>query len=120
MSAPPDRRPIDQLYEERMQVLREKYAVSIPERLQAVADGLALCRHGGATPSNVDRLHHALHTIAGSAGSFGFKPLGDECRRAEQRVRALVAGEQESSTVLQEVELLLQLLYKQYSPRPHD
>lgn len=112
--------PVDPSYHDRLQALRDKYAQSIPERLQAVADALSLCKSGGAIPHHIDQLHHALHTIAGSAASFGFKPLGDECRRIEELVRGLMAGQQECSTVEQEVEQLLQLSYKQFYSRPHD
>jgi periplasmic divalent cation tolerance protein len=120
MTTPAARRPNDPLYEERMQALRDRYAASLPERLQAVVDALARCKGAGRSAQDVEQLHHALHTISGSAGSFGFKELGDECRRVEQLVRDLMAGQQESSTVVQEVEQLLQLSYKQYPSRPHD
>lgn len=120
MTTPPaPRLPPDPAYQERMQALRDKYAASLPERLQLVADALAQLK-SGALPHHIEQLHHALHTIAGSAASFGFKPLGDECGRIEDLVRQLIAGQQESSTVEQEVEQLLQLPYKQFLSRSHD
>ena len=120
MTTPPARRPNDPLYEQRMQALRDRYAASIPERLQAVAEALARCKGAGPSARDVEQLHHALHTISGSAGSFGFKALGEECRRVEQLVRELMDGQQESATVVREVEQLLQLSYKQFPSRPHD
>jgi|GEM_PF-948705 len=119
MSTLPERRPADPAFQDRLQALRDRYAASIPERLQAVADALALCK-GGATVPHIEQLHHALHSIAGSAGSFGFKAFGDDCRRVEQQLRGLMAGQQEWPTVEQEVEQLLQLSYKQFSMQPHD
>jgi HPt (histidine-containing phosphotransfer) domain-containing protein len=112
--------PLDPAFQDRLQALRDKYAASIPERLQAVADALASCRGAGRTAVQLEALHHSLHAIAGSAGSFGFKPLGDGARSVEQTVRALLAGEGKWELVEQEVEQLLQLSYKQFSLRSHD
>ncbi|WP_395407937.1 Hpt domain-containing protein [Pseudoduganella sp. UC29_106] len=111
--------PVDPAFQDRLQALRDKYAASIPERLQAVADALALCRGAIGSEQHIEQLHHALHSIAGSAGSFGFKPLGDDARRVEQQVRALMGKERSWEGIEQEVEQLLQLSYKQFSLRPH-
>jgi len=113
-------RPVDPAFQDRLQALRDKYAASIPERLQAVADALALCSSATPAPQHVDQLHHSLHSIAGSAGSFGFKALGDDARRVEQMLRALMAGQREWEGIDAEVKQLLQLSYKQLSLRPHD
>ncbi|HEY1150074.1 MAG TPA: Hpt domain-containing protein [Pseudoduganella sp.] len=112
--------PVDPAFQDRLQALRDKYAASIPERLQAVADALALCRGAGEGSQHVEQLHHALHSIAGSAGSFGFKSLGDDARRLEQQIRALMGKQRGWDGIEQEVEQLLQLSYKQFSLRPHD
>jgi HPt (histidine-containing phosphotransfer) domain-containing protein len=120
MATPTDRPPVDPAFHDRLQALRDKYAASIPERLQAVADALALCKEGGGSAQCIDQLHHALHSIAGSAGSFGFKSLGDDARRVEQQVRALMSEQRNWDGLEQEIEQLLQLSYKQFSLRPHD
>lgn len=69
--------------------MRDKYAASVPERMAAIRDALALCQ-GSRTPPHIDQLHHALHSVAGSAGSFGFHALGNESRRIEQMVRGVM------------------------------
>jgi periplasmic divalent cation tolerance protein len=112
--------PVDTAFQDRLQALRDKYAASIPERLQAVADALARCQGAARSAQHIDQLHHTLHTIAGSAGSFGFKSLGEDARRVEQQVRALMAGQRGWEGIEQEIEQLLQLSYKQFSLRPHD
>jgi len=81
--------PTDPAYQDRLQALRDKYAASVPERMAAIRDALALCQ-GGLTPPHIDQLHHALHSVAGSAGSFGFHALGNEARRLEQLVRGVM------------------------------
>ncbi|WP_342114619.1 Hpt domain-containing protein [Pseudoduganella sp. OTU4001] len=82
--------PVDPAFHDRLQALRDKYAASVPERMAAIRDGLALCVEAGQTPANIEQLHHALHSVAGSAGSFGFHALGDESRRIEQMVRGVM------------------------------
>lgn len=82
--------PIDPEFKDRLQALRDKYAASVPERMAAIRDGLALCVQAGRTPANLEQLHHALHSVAGSAGSFGLHALGDESRRIEQLVRGVM------------------------------
>jgi len=72
-----------------LQALRDKYAASVPERMAAIRDALELCR-GSLIPPHIEQLHHALHSVAGSAGSFGLAALGDESRRIEQLVRGVM------------------------------
>ena len=45
--------------------------------------------------------------MAGSAGTFGFATLGNQCRRIEQMVRGVMAGGGEWPAVIPEVNKLL-------------
>jgi len=81
--------PTDPAFQDRLQALRDKYAASVPERMAAIRDALVLCQ-GSLIPLHIEQLHHALHSVAGSAGSFGLAALGDEARRIEQMVRAVM------------------------------
>lgn len=81
--------PSDPAFQDRLQALRDKYAASVPERMAAIRDALVLCQ-GGRAPEHIEQLHHALHSVAGSAGSFGFHALGNEARRIEQMVRGVL------------------------------
>jgi HPt (histidine-containing phosphotransfer) domain-containing protein len=83
--------PKDPGYRDHLRALGEKFAASIPQRMEAIADALegALACPGR---ESLEPLHAALHAVAGSAGSFGFTVLGDEARRLEQIVRAALAG----------------------------
>ncbi|HEY0587393.1 MAG TPA: Hpt domain-containing protein [Pseudoduganella sp.] len=89
MAAPTDGRPVDPAFQDRLQALRDKYAASVPERMAAIREALALCQ-GNLIPPHIEQLHHALHSVAGSAGSFGLAALGDESRRIEQMVRGVM------------------------------
>lgn len=82
--------PVDPHFPDRLQALRDKYAASVPERMAAIRDGLALCQDQCRSPASLEQLHHALHSVAGSAGSFGLHVLGNEARRIEQLVRGMM------------------------------
>jgi HPt (histidine-containing phosphotransfer) domain-containing protein len=83
--------PLDPDYRVHLQRLSDMFAASIPARMAAIADALAAA---GTRPDRqqLEQLHGALHTVAGSAGSFGFTALGDQARRLEQAVRGLIDG----------------------------
>jgi len=83
--------PLDPAFQDRLQALRDKYAASVPERMAAIRDALAQCQ-ARRNPDTIASLHHALHSVAGSAGSFGLHVLGDASRRVEQMVRAVMEG----------------------------
>ena len=83
--------PIDQEFFARLNALNDKFAAGIPatlERLQAARQ-----RFDPAAPDTalLAELHAVLHTVAGSAATFGFRVLGQEARQLEQRLRVLMA-----------------------------
>jgi chemotaxis protein histidine kinase CheA len=81
--------PLDPNYRAHLQALGDMFAASVPARMAAIADALV---PAGAPPDReqLARLQAALHTVAGSAGSFGFTVLGEQARRLEQAVRGLM------------------------------
>jgi HPt (histidine-containing phosphotransfer) domain-containing protein len=83
--------PLDPDYRAHLQRLSDMFAASIPARMAAIAEALAAA---GTHPDRqqLEPLRAALHTVAGSAGSFGFAVLGEQARRLEQSVRALPEG----------------------------
>ena len=84
--------PLDPDYRARLQALSDMFGASVPARMEEIARALAAA--GDAPDAHqLERVHHALHTVAGSAGSFGFLVLGEEARRLEQAVRGQLAGE---------------------------
>ena len=115
--------PIDPAFQDRLQALRDKYAASVPERMAAIRDGLTLCVAAGRTPANLEQLHHALHSVAGSAGSFGLHALGDESRRIEQLVRGVMEAGAPWGDIEPAVQALLQWADKDFRAAnfaPHD
>lgn len=84
--------PVDPDFRARLAALGDKYAAGVPALMAAIAQALQHCEEAGATDANLAALQKQLHTIAGSAGTFGFGALGGECRRLEQLTRTLRDG----------------------------
>lgn len=82
---------VDKDFFARLAALNEKFAASVPatlERLRMQAAGF----DPGAPDADVIRdIHQTLHTIAGSAATFGFRTFGHQARQIEQRLRVLMA-----------------------------
>ena len=86
--------PVDQQFFERLREMNDKFAAGVPAtvaRLQALRAAF-----DAAAPDRTlaTELQQLLHTIAGSAATFGFRTFGIEARALEQRLRVLQAFEQ--------------------------
>ena len=84
---------IDQEFFARLNALNDKFAASVPAtlaRLKAQRNGF----DQAAPDALLQReMHQVLHTIAGSAATFGLRVLGVQARALEQRLRVLMAFE---------------------------
>lgn len=102
--------PTDPDFRARLAALNDKFAATVPPTMASIAEALAQCRRlDGALPEQapLHRLHELLHGLAGSAGTFGFATLGQEARRIEQMVRAVMRGEGGWQAIPAEVDKLL-------------
>ncbi|APA68170.1 MULTISPECIES: Hpt domain-containing protein [unclassified Janthinobacterium] len=81
---------IDPDFRARLRALNDKYAAGVPALMQTIAQAQARCDGEGPRLEPLTELHRALHAVAGSAATFGFAALGQECRRIEQLVRVLL------------------------------
>ncbi|PHV28890.1 Hpt domain-containing protein [Janthinobacterium sp. BJB426] len=81
---------IDPDFRARLRALNEKYAAGVPALLQTIAQASGRCDSEGPRLEPLTELHRALHAVAGSAATFGFTALGQECRCIEQLVRAML------------------------------
>ncbi|WP_432377551.1 Hpt domain-containing protein [Duganella sp. P38] len=101
--------PVDPDFRARLSALNEKFAATVPGTLVRIRAALDACQAGGAQPSQeaLHQLHEVLHGVAGSAGTFGFAVFGQEARRVEQMVRAVLANHGGWAPVAPEVEKLL-------------
>ncbi|HEV7816660.1 MAG TPA: Hpt domain-containing protein [Janthinobacterium sp.] len=82
---------IDRDFRARLRALGDQYAASVPGLMAAIEQALLRCEAKGLKAENLAALQKQLHTIAGSAGTFGFGALGQECRRLEQQARRMAA-----------------------------
>jgi len=82
---------IDQAFFARLNALNDKFAASVPATLARLRALRA--RFDPAAPSEavIKELHQMLHTIAGSAATFGLRVFGQQARSLEQRLRVLMA-----------------------------
>jgi HPt (histidine-containing phosphotransfer) domain-containing protein len=83
--------PTDPAYRQHLQALAEKYRATVPQRMAAIEAALAAAGEMPG-PDALAALHESLHVVAGSAGSFGLRALGDEARRLEGLLREAIAG----------------------------
>ena len=78
---------VDAEFFERLSALNDKFADSLPQTLGRLADARAHLDPAAPPPALVGELHAVLHTLAGSAATFGFRMLGHQARLLEQRLR---------------------------------
>ncbi|MDB5916587.1 MAG: hypothetical protein JWR40_821 [Massilia sp.] len=84
---------IDQEFFARLRLLNDKFAASVPGTLARLATLRALFDPRAPAADIVGELHQILHTVAGSAATFGFRTMGYQARALEQRLRVLMAFE---------------------------
>ena len=84
---------IDQEFFARLHALNDKFAASVPDTVARLRDARLRFDADAADPELVKEMHQVLHTVAGSAATFGFRMLGVQARQLEQRLRVLMAFE---------------------------
>jgi HPt (histidine-containing phosphotransfer) domain-containing protein len=82
---------IDQEFFARLRALNDKFAASVPATLERLRENRAAFDAQAPDPAIVTTLQETLHTIAGSAATFGFRSFGQKARALEQRLRVLTA-----------------------------
>jgi diguanylate cyclase (GGDEF)-like protein len=78
-----------------LQALRDSFAAQLPERIADIERGWKALP--SATPSDTDlyELYRKLHSLAGSAGTFGMPELGQEAHRVELFLKAKLDAPEE-------------------------
>lgn len=84
---------IDQEFFTRLRALNDKFAAGVPATLARLGELRVRFDPQAPDPAQVEELHQILHTIAGSAATFGFRTMGQQARAIEQRLRVLMAFE---------------------------
>lgn len=84
----------DRELQEKLHALEAVFSERLPERLADIDAALARCVvHAFRQEQDVDALHRLLHTLAGSAGTFGFVELGARARNCEYALDAIMSGD---------------------------
>ena len=73
----------------KLQALYDAYALQFPAKLKAIDDLWARVDAGGDHDA-AQSLHRELHSLAGSAGTFGYSQLGKCAKSLEQAVATLL------------------------------
>ena len=84
---------IDQEFFARLNALNAKFAARVPATRARLRAHRLEFDPAAPDPAVIKELHQMLHTIAGSAATFGFRVFGQQARSLEQRLRVLMAFE---------------------------
>ena len=82
---------IDQDFFARLNALNDKFAASVPDTLERLRQQRLAFDPAAPSEAVIKELHQILHTIAGSAATFGLRVFGQQARSLEQRLRVLMA-----------------------------
>ena len=85
--------PIDQEFFARLRTLNDKFAAGVPDTLARLHALGASFDPAAPQPELVAELREVLHTIAGSAATFGYRAFGQQARVLEQNMRVLMTFE---------------------------
>ncbi|WP_404398523.1 diguanylate cyclase [Idiomarina loihiensis] len=81
-----------------IQAIQNQYTerlVSDGSKLQSLVDQLSI----GNAKQTADSLHRILHSISGSAGTFGFNEASTEARRIDEVLKTLISEQSETPLV---------------------
>ena len=70
----------------RLRELRERFAAELPDRIAAIEAARQAAMAGGVEAANA--VYRLVHTMAGSAGTFGYEALGARARLLERLLKA--------------------------------
>jgi HPt (histidine-containing phosphotransfer) domain-containing protein len=78
-------------FDSRLRALNERFAAGLPDTLTKLEAGRRRIVPAVPDLAAATELHKVLHTLAGSAGTFGYPILGQQARVVEQGLRRLLA-----------------------------
>jgi HPt (histidine-containing phosphotransfer) domain-containing protein len=84
---------IDKQFFARLKALSERFASDVPAMLERLSATRARFDPAVPDPALAEELRAVLHTMAGSAATFGYRVLGQQARSLEQRLGVLTVFE---------------------------
>jgi diguanylate cyclase (GGDEF)-like protein len=94
----------------KLRELSERYAKTIPDKLASLDQALRACQADPLDLNKIKHLHAQLHTMAGSAGTFGFIVLGKSAAMIERGIVSLIESGQWTADRLLAVALKIDAL----------
>jgi HPt (histidine-containing phosphotransfer) domain-containing protein len=82
---------VDAEFFARLAELNDKFSASLPQTLGRLSDARNVFDVVSPQRELVGEMHAVLHTLAGSAATFGFPVLGQQARLLEQRLRVFTS-----------------------------
>lgn len=73
-----------------LRAIQDAYLARLPERLQSIDDSLRQCEQQPGVRTQYDTLLRHLHTLAGSAGTFGLAEMGYRATDIEMALNAFL------------------------------
>jgi chemotaxis protein histidine kinase CheA len=78
-------------FRQQLAAMAAEYGATLPGKLDELDAVWLAARHSGA-PEGLDQLRRGLHTMAGTAGTFGLRAVTDSARAAESFIEPFCAS----------------------------
>jgi HPt (histidine-containing phosphotransfer) domain-containing protein len=105
---------------QKMRALEGLFAAKLPARFRELDAARRQCVEQFGDHEHLKTLYRLLHTLAGSAGTFGFDELGLQARRMENRLSEWLARGNWTQQDLAQVELALEEMKRGIPESPTD
>lgn len=79
-------------FEASLRAIEEAYVAGLPARLNEIDNCLQRCLEEPGNAGHYDGLGLQMHSLAGSAGTFGFTELGSRATDLETRLNTFMKG----------------------------
>lgn len=94
---PPSSPAVSARFQEALARLRQEFEQQLPAKMERARALMQACVAGPHDQDAIVELHRLLHTLAGSAGTFGRAPLGNKAKDIELMLDDLLDKEGRSS-----------------------
>lgn len=85
-------------FQDRFAALQRDWQSQLPGKLREAQERLDACSATPQDEAGLEALHRLLHTLAGSAGTFGLAELGVQARAVEHELDGLRARPQRNAS----------------------
>ena len=88
----------EQTIEEKLKALRDDYRKHLPSKINEANLLWTTINSGDWDPSLAKNFHRYMHTLAGSAPTFGFVEVGQNARKIEAAIKQCLTENKQPST----------------------